>query len=205
METGLGKGYEEFERIAPPRYEFRLPSVDDLRKIFERGGTLESPTHSQMVWSPRLYYRACARLRQACRTILKKENLMQSHNPKLPAVVAYLALDWTNEHHEGRLQAEGSSRVESLVIPQRPEAVQDWLSQLRARFPLGSVAVALEQSRRAPIYSLMSYDFFLLYPVPPKTLADIARPSAPVGPRVILGTRSAAGPPASPSRTPASQ
>jgi transposase len=106
---------------------------------------------------------------------------MQSHNPDLPVVVAYVALDWADEQHEGRLQAEGSSRVESFVIPQRPEAVQDWVSQLRARFPFGSIAVILEQSRGALIYALMSSDFFLLYPVPPKTLADYRKAFCPSG------------------------
>jgi transposase len=50
--------------------------------------------------------------------------------------------------------------------------LQEWVCQLRARFSQGRVAIALEQSRGALIYALMSYDFLLLYPVPGKTLAD---------------------------------
>jgi transposase len=46
-----------------------------------------------------------------------------------------------------------------------------WVTALRTRFPEGKIAVALEQSRGAVIYALMDYDFLLLYPIPPKTLA----------------------------------
>jgi transposase len=87
-------------------------------------------------------------------------------------IVAWIGLDWADQEHHLRLQAVDSSRVEARVVPQRPEALQDWVRELRARFSQGYIAVALEQSRGALIYALMNYDFFLLYPVPPKTLAD---------------------------------
>jgi len=34
---------------APPRYELDLLSFDDYRETFERGGTLESTTYTQML------------------------------------------------------------------------------------------------------------------------------------------------------------
>ena len=88
-----------------------------------------------------------------------------------PQVVAWVGLDWADERHEVRLQAVGSPQVESLTVEQKPEALHTWVAQLRARFPQGRVALALEQSRGAVIYALMNYDFLLLYPVPPKGLA----------------------------------
>ena len=86
-------------------------------------------------------------------------------------VVAWIGLDWADQAHEIRLQAVGSERIESCRVEQKPEALQAWVAQLRARFPQGQIAVALEQSRGAVIYALMHYDFLLLYPVPPKGLA----------------------------------
>jgi transposase len=86
-------------------------------------------------------------------------------------VVAWIGLDWADQAHEIRLQAVGSTRVESCTVQQKPEALHAWVAQLRARFPQGKIAVALEQSRGAVIYALMNYDFLLLYPVPPKGLA----------------------------------
>jgi transposase len=91
----------------------------------------------------------------------------------IPDVAAWVGLDWADQEHQGRLQAvDGSSPVESFVLAQRPEALQDWVSALRTRFPLGRVAIAVEQSRGSLVYALMTHDFLVLYPVPPKTLAD---------------------------------
>ena len=86
-------------------------------------------------------------------------------------VVAWVGLDWADQQHEIRLQAVGSERIESGTVEQKPEALHTWVAQLRGRFPQGRIALALEQSRGAVIYALMTYDFLLLYPVPPKGLA----------------------------------
>jgi transposase len=96
-------------------------------------------------------------------------------------VVAWIGLDWADQAHAIRLQAVGSTPVESCTVEQKPEALHAWVAQLRARFPQGKVAVALEQSRGAVIYALMNYDFLLLYPVPPKTLARYREAFVPSG------------------------
>jgi transposase len=88
-----------------------------------------------------------------------------------PEVVAWVGLDWADQSHAIRLQAVGSEVSESFTVEQKPEALHGWITQLRARFPQGRIALALEQSRGAVIYALMNYDFLLLYPVPPKGLA----------------------------------
>jgi transposase len=90
----------------------------------------------------------------------------------IPDLVAWVGLDWADQEHQGRLQAVGSSQAESFVLPQRPEVLHEWVGQLRTRFPFGRVAIAVEQSRGSLVYALMTYDFLVLYPVPPKTLAD---------------------------------
>lgn len=95
-------------------------------------------------------------------------------------VVAWVGLDWADQAHEIRLAAE-SGRVESCMVEQKPEALHAWVAQLRARFPQGRIALALEQSRGAVIYALMNYDFLLLYPIPPQTLARYREAFAPSG------------------------
>jgi transposase len=89
----------------------------------------------------------------------------------LPEVVAWVGLDWADQGHAISLQAVGSDSVECFGVQQKPEALHTWIAELRARFPQGQIAVALEQSRGAVIYALMNYDFLLLYPIPPLTLA----------------------------------
>jgi hypothetical protein len=61
-----------------------------------------------------------------------------------PSVVTWIGLDWADQQHEVRLQAVDSVQVESFSIPQAPEALDAWVCQLRRRFPLGFLAVALE-------------------------------------------------------------
>lgn len=87
-------------------------------------------------------------------------------------VVAWVGIDWAHQEHHIRLQAVGSTEIESAVVPQRPEALHAWVRQLRARFPQGVVAVALEQSRGALIYALMAYDFLRIYPLPGSMVAE---------------------------------
>jgi transposase len=99
----------------------------------------------------------------------------------VPGVVAWVGLDWSDQHHEIRLQAVGSSQIESFTVEQKPEALHGWVAELRARFPEGKIALALEQSRGAVIYALMNYDFLLLYPIPPKTVARYREAFAPSG------------------------
>jgi transposase len=90
---------------------------------------------------------------------------------RVPEVVAWIGLDWADQRHEIRLRAAGSERTEPFTVEQKSAALHAWVGELRARFREGKIAVALEQSRGAVIYALMNYDFLLLYPIPPKTLA----------------------------------
>lgn len=99
----------------------------------------------------------------------------------VPEVVAWVGLDWADQRHEIRLQAVGSPQIESFTVEQKPEALHGWIAELRARFPQGKIAVALEQSRGAVIYALMNYDFLLLYPIPPKALACYREAFTPSG------------------------
>jgi len=101
-----------------------------------------------------------------------KPECKQEAQPQSPPIVAWIGIDWADQEHHVCLQVVGSTQVEHQVLPQRPDALQDWVQQLRARFPQGRVALALEQARGPLIYALMSYEFLLLYPIPGKTVAD---------------------------------
>jgi transposase len=106
---------------------------------------------------------------------------MPNSTSTLKHVVAWIGLDWADQQHEVCLQAAGSSAVEHSTLQQKPEALQLWLAQLRCRFPQGQIAIALEQSRGSLFYALMNYDFLLLYPIPPKALADYRKALYPSG------------------------
>lgn len=103
-------------------------------------------------------------------------------SPRLPhPIVAWVGLDWADQQHVVCLQAADSSALERSTLEQKPEALQLWVADLRSRFPQGQVAIALEQSRGSLFYALMNYDFLLLYPIPPKALADYRKALYPSG------------------------
>jgi hypothetical protein len=59
----------------------------------------------------------------------------------VPEVVAWVGLDWSDQHHEIRLQAVGSPRIESFKVEQKLEA----FARLGRRF-----ARALPPRERSP-------------------------------------------------------
>ena len=84
---------------------------------------------------------------------------------------AFLALDWADQEHAFRLQVVGQSKIETGTLEQKPEVLGPWLAQLRERFGGRPIAVGLEQSRGGLIHALMAYDFLVLYPIHPTTVA----------------------------------
>lgn len=93
---------------------------------------------------------------------------------------AYVALDWADKKHDGCLAVVGSG-YERFTLIQRAEAIEEWALELRERFEGKKIAVILEQSKGALIHALLKYDFLVLYPVHPATLARYREAFAPSG------------------------
>jgi len=83
---------------------------------------------------------------------------------------ARLGIDWADQKHAWALQVAGESRTEQGELEHTPEAVDQFVAGLAARFPGRKVAVALEQSRGPLFYMLSKYGHVDLYPVHPATL-----------------------------------
>lgn len=84
----------------------------------------------------------------------------------------FVGIDWADKKHDLCFQAAGSKAIERGELEQSPEAIDEWAVKLRKRFPGGKIAIGLEQSRGALIAALSKYDFLVLYPVNPSTLAS---------------------------------
>jgi len=84
---------------------------------------------------------------------------------------ALIGIDWSDAKHDVCLVDSATGAQELSVIKQTPEALNEWARTLRTRFGGEPVAVCLEQSRGPLIYALLKYDFLVLYPINPKTLA----------------------------------
>ena len=83
---------------------------------------------------------------------------------------ATIGIDWSDKKHDIYILAAGSDKAEYKQIKQTPEAISEWINQLRTRFGGNKIAICLEQSRGALINALTNYDFLVLYPINPKSL-----------------------------------
>ena len=98
-------------------------------------------------------------------------NQAKNDQPNSTDYAAFLAMDWADREHAWSLQVAGQDNKETGKLKQKPEVLGPWLAQLRQRFGNRPVAVALEQSRGALIHALLSYDFLVIYPLHPTTVA----------------------------------
>ena len=84
--------------------------------------------------------------------------------------VAFVGIDWANAKHDVCIQGAGSEQREFAVIAHQVEQIDEWAQSLHHRF--GSpIAVAVELTKGPIVYALQKYDFFVIFPVNPSTLA----------------------------------
>jgi len=86
-------------------------------------------------------------------------------------IAAFVGIDWADGEHEVCLMVAASGPPERSCLKQSPEALSEWAHALRDRFGGRKIAVAIEQRKGPLIYALMSYEWLVLYPVNPKSLA----------------------------------
>ncbi len=84
---------------------------------------------------------------------------------------AFIAIDWADLKHTFSLKVAGQGKKETGTLEQKPEIIGPWVANLRERFGGRLIAVAVEQSRGALIHALLAYDFLVLYPIHPTTVA----------------------------------
>ena len=93
---------------------------------------------------------------------------------------AFIGIDWADAKHDICMQAAGDKHREFCRLPHKVEAIDDWAQSLYRRFG-GPIAVALELSKGPVVYALQKYDFFVIFPVNPSTLAKYREAFTPSG------------------------
>jgi transposase len=83
---------------------------------------------------------------------------------------AYVGIDWADTKHDFCLQERGSDRREFGCIAHQVECIDEWAKSLQQRFGT-PVAIALELAKGPIVYALQKYDFLVLFPINPLTLA----------------------------------
>jgi hypothetical protein len=92
---------------------------------------------------------------------------------------AHIGIDWADQKHDICLQANNTDLQEFSVLEHRPDAIDAWALSLKQRFHGQSVAVCLELTKGPLVYALQKYDFLVLYPANPVTLAKYRQAFTP--------------------------
>jgi hypothetical protein len=88
----------------------------------------------------------------------------------IPSFTAFVGIDWADKKHDFCIQAAGSDQRVFGTLDHSPEAIAKWACSLRDRFG-GSIAICLELAKGPLVYALQRYEFIVLFPVHPSTLA----------------------------------
>jgi hypothetical protein len=94
---------------------------------------------------------------------------------------AFIGIDWADRKHDVCLQVAGSDTFEKSVIEHRPTVIDAWALNLCKRFDGRPVAVCLELAQSPIVSALLEYDFFVIFPVNPSTLAQYRKAFTPSG------------------------
>jgi transposase len=93
---------------------------------------------------------------------------------------AWVGIDWADTKHDICVQAAGDTRRESGCIAHQVAAIDEWANALHRRFG-GPIAVALELAKGPIVAALQKYDFLVLFPINPATLARYREAFQPSG------------------------
>jgi transposase len=83
---------------------------------------------------------------------------------------AYVGIDWADTKHDICLQAAGDTDHQFDCIPHQVARIDEWATALHQRYG-GPIAIALELAKGPIVAALQKYDFFVLFPINPLTLA----------------------------------
>jgi len=84
---------------------------------------------------------------------------------------AFVGIDWADAKHDICLQAAGTAKRECFQLEHTPEAIDAWVTTLRTRLHSQPVALCLELNKGPLVFALRKYDFLVLFPINPLTLA----------------------------------
>ena len=93
---------------------------------------------------------------------------MNSEN--VESYTAYIGIDWADKKHDICIQSDQLNNDEYAVVSNKIEEVDAWALDMYKRFG-APIAVAVELTKGPIVYALQKYDFFVIHPVNPTTLA----------------------------------
>ena len=89
---------------------------------------------------------------------------------ELSDFTAVIGIDWADKKHDVCVQAMGSDKRQFSIIPHQVDKIDEWAQSMYMRHG-GQMAVALELAKGPIVSALQKYNFFVIYPINPTTLA----------------------------------
>ena len=99
---------------------------------------------------------------------------------ELSQFTAIIGIDWADKKHDVCVQDMKTGRRHASQVRHRAEELDDWARSLHRRYG-GPIAVALELSKGPIVSVLQKYDFFVIFPIDPSTLANHRKAFTPSG------------------------
>ncbi len=99
---------------------------------------------------------------------------------ELSQFTAIIGIDWADRKHDVCVQDMATGRRRTSQVRHRAEELDEWARALHRRYG-GPIAVALELSRGPIVSVLQKYDFFVIFPIDPTTLAHHRKAFTPSG------------------------
>jgi transposase len=103
----------------------------------------------------------------------------QAGGRSMEPFAAFVAIDWSDAKPDICLLDVATGKKEAGILTYTPEELEAWATALRTRVAGPPIAVCREQSRGPLIYALLKYDFLVLSPINPATLAKYREAFAP--------------------------
>ena len=99
---------------------------------------------------------------------------------ELSEFTAIIGLDWADKKHDVCIQATASRQRKTYQIQHKADKIDEWARSLHRRYG-GPIAVALELSKGPIVSALQKYNFFVIFPIDPTTLANYRKTFTPSG------------------------
>jgi transposase len=99
---------------------------------------------------------------------------------ELSQFAAIIGIDWADKKHDICIQVTDTGQRQVYQIAHKADKIDEWARSLQRRFG-GPIAVALELSKGPVVSALQKYDFFVIFPIDPTTLAGYRKAFRPSG------------------------
>ncbi len=99
---------------------------------------------------------------------------------ELSQFAAIIGIDWADKKHDICIQVTETGQRKTYQIPHKADKIDEWARSLHRQYG-GRIAVALELSKGPLVSALQKYDFFVIFPIDPTTLANYRKTFTPSG------------------------